>query len=251
MKKLLILFLLTFSSHLFALTGLIPAAYYPSYVRLFPDINYEGHTQIHYPFFGKVERGTNILDLRNKKFINGAYDNYNDIISSIQVSKGCSVTLYEDINYQGRSEIFTESDPDLRDNFIANDSVSSLKVSCEPLFLHISPPTGHYVTSQTTDIVIIMTKPVFTSNIFGEARMQNYDFHKATFDGAPITEFFNDCIQMGTLSDKEGKSFRCPAIPMKNIQAGEHVLTVEVKVGCCHFESKTVKWTVLDNKELP
>jgi hypothetical protein len=39
------------------------------------------------------------------------------------------VELYEDDNFRGRSQFFAASDPDLRDDPIGNDTVSSLKVS--------------------------------------------------------------------------------------------------------------------------
>ena len=39
-----------------------------------------------------------------------------------------AVTLFEHINYEGRSETFTHDDPDLRDNIIGNDILSSINI---------------------------------------------------------------------------------------------------------------------------
>jgi hypothetical protein len=46
-----------------------------------------------------------------------------------QPSTSRGVELYADDNFQGRRQFFSASDPDLRDNPIGNDSVSSLKIS--------------------------------------------------------------------------------------------------------------------------
>lgn len=53
---------------------------------------------------------------------------FNDIASSITVPPGGRVAVFEHTNYGGRCEDFTASDPDLRDNLIGNDRISSLKV---------------------------------------------------------------------------------------------------------------------------
>jgi len=42
--------------------------------------------------------------------------------------QGAGVTLYADEGFRGRSEVLIESDPDLRDNAVGNDSVTSIKV---------------------------------------------------------------------------------------------------------------------------
>ncbi|WP_243147144.1 Cys-every-fifth RiPP peptide CefA [Scytonema sp. UIC 10036] len=57
--------------------------------------------------------------------------NWNDIISSMKVPSGLLVTLYEHSDFTGRSWVFNEDVPDLReysypDDFLANDKVSSI-----------------------------------------------------------------------------------------------------------------------------
>jgi len=42
---------------------------------------------------------------------------------------GDGVTLYEDVDFRGRSETFLRNDPRLRDNFIRQDEVSSARVA--------------------------------------------------------------------------------------------------------------------------
>jgi len=51
------------------------------------------------------------------------------------LAKKEGVTLFSDVDYRGTSEVFYESDPDLRDNRIGNDRASSIRV-----------PRGYVVT---------------------------------------------------------------------------------------------------------
>jgi hypothetical protein len=50
--------------------------------------------------------------------------------SSIDVSPGCIVTLYERPGYRGRSTDFRERDNNLKNTAVGEDTVSSLKVRC-------------------------------------------------------------------------------------------------------------------------
>jgi len=52
----------------------------------------------------------------------------NDQISSIKVGSDVRATLCQDDNYQGVCEVFLGDDPNLTDNSIGNDTVSSVKV---------------------------------------------------------------------------------------------------------------------------
>jgi hypothetical protein len=55
----------------------------------------------------------------------------NDVVSSLKVADGCSVTLFQDPRFKGRSATFQAGDHDCADlvgSGIRNDSVSSLIV---------------------------------------------------------------------------------------------------------------------------
>jgi WD40 repeat protein len=58
----------------------------------------------------------------------GAIGLPNDSISSVMIGVNVQAALYEHDDYQGRSEVFTSSDSDLRSNTIGEDVVSSVKV---------------------------------------------------------------------------------------------------------------------------
>lgn len=98
-------------------------------VVLFEDVNY---------------RGRSVRLTRDESFL-GNTTLGNDQVSSLRVeiegqgrqspSDQEGVTLYVDSDYRGRSEVFTRSDPDLRDNAIGNDRVSSIRI-----------PSGYVVT---------------------------------------------------------------------------------------------------------
>lgn len=51
----------------------------------------------------------------------------NDFASSIRIAGTASVAVYSDINYGGRCETLSASDPDLRNNAIGNDAISSIR----------------------------------------------------------------------------------------------------------------------------
>jgi hypothetical protein len=53
----------------------------------------------------------------------------NDVASSLRVNPGCQVTLYEHINYTGRSESFTDNVPNLAAHGF-DDITSSVKLYC-------------------------------------------------------------------------------------------------------------------------
>jgi peptidase M23-like protein/peptidase inhibitor family I36 len=53
----------------------------------------------------------------------------NDVASSLRVNQGCQVTLYEHINYTGRSRSFTDNVPNLATHGFDNIT-SSVKLSC-------------------------------------------------------------------------------------------------------------------------
>lgn len=58
----------------------------------------------------------------------GAIGLPNDSISSVKVGGNVRLRLYEHDNYQGRTSSLTSNDPNLGDNTIGNDSVSSMRV---------------------------------------------------------------------------------------------------------------------------
>ena len=61
-----------------------------------------------------------------------------DHVSSMIVPEGCTVRLYEDVNYQGNSQVFGPGEiADLREVQIGHDNASSIRVSCSP----VAPPT--------------------------------------------------------------------------------------------------------------
>ena len=96
---------------------------------LYEHINYGGW----YLIFPWVDR-----DLRNDRNDFLSYGEWNDDASSIYVPEGLRVTLYSDIDYTGRAESFSERDPWLGDNYIGNDSVSSLSYEGIFLYQHVS-----------------------------------------------------------------------------------------------------------------
>lgn len=50
--------------------------------------------------------------------------------SSVDVTRGCIVTLYELPGYRGRSTVFRERDNNLKNTDVGEDSVSSLRIRC-------------------------------------------------------------------------------------------------------------------------
>ena len=54
----------------------------------------------------------------------------NDELSSVRVSRGCTVELFEDDDFRGRSIVLRDDEPDLGDTRMGNDEVSSVIVDC-------------------------------------------------------------------------------------------------------------------------
>jgi hypothetical protein len=54
----------------------------------------------------------------------------NDAVSSVRVPRGCTVMLFADNNFRGRSIELTRDEPELGRTAVGNDSVSSISVSC-------------------------------------------------------------------------------------------------------------------------
>ncbi len=54
----------------------------------------------------------------------------NDALSSVRVPRGCTVMLFADNNFRGRSIELTRDEPELGRTAVGNDSVSSISVSC-------------------------------------------------------------------------------------------------------------------------
>lgn len=59
----------------------------------------------------------------------GELPDFNDTVSSLSVKPACTVTLYEHADYQGASKTLGVGDQDLPDLGIPNDSLSSVRVS--------------------------------------------------------------------------------------------------------------------------
>ncbi len=68
---------------------------------------------------------------------------FDDTATSIKVSPGLKVAVFEHPNFLGRCEVFTASDGDLRDNFIGDDTISSAKLGVDcPIVLYADPNFG-------------------------------------------------------------------------------------------------------------
>jgi hypothetical protein len=96
------------------------------YARLCTAINYSNYGGLCYWAYARAIADLNTLATRSG---NPAEPTWNDIVSSIQTS-GTSMAVYELPNFQGRCESFAANaqDNDLRDNWIGNDRISSLKL---------------------------------------------------------------------------------------------------------------------------
>jgi len=55
-------------------------------------------------------------------------DSWNDKVSSVYVAPGCQLTLYQDSNYQGLPQTYTQSAAFVGSEF--NDKASSFKCTC-------------------------------------------------------------------------------------------------------------------------
>ena len=97
----------------------------PPGVTLYQYNNYYGRSETFTSNKPNLAEGNKVISIQMEPtWIN--IDN--NMVSSIKVYPGYTVTLYEHINYDGKSETFTSNDPDLRDNTIGNDRASSLKI---------------------------------------------------------------------------------------------------------------------------
>ena len=81
---------------------------------LYSDASYSGSAII-------IGGTGGMSDLRNWGF--------NDVMSSLRVNPGCSITLYVDINYYGRNTKFTSNVTNLM-LFGLNDQASSFILAC-------------------------------------------------------------------------------------------------------------------------
>ncbi len=54
-----------------------------------------------------------------------------DTVSSLRVTRGCSITLFEKINFKGASQVFSGSTAKLAGTEIDDDRASSVKVKCD------------------------------------------------------------------------------------------------------------------------
>jgi hypothetical protein len=79
-------------------------------VEMYQHASYEGT---------KVVLTSNTADMRTV--------NFNEIISSMKISAGCQVIAYENVNYQGKSKIFTGEISWVGNDF--NDMLSSFQIS--------------------------------------------------------------------------------------------------------------------------
>lgn len=82
---------------------------------LYRGINYTGSLQ---------EAEGNIPSMRNTRI-------GNDSLSSVRLSAGCSVELFEYDGYRGESVTLEASEPDLGDTEVGDNRVSSVTVTCE------------------------------------------------------------------------------------------------------------------------
>jgi hypothetical protein len=75
---------------------------------------------------------------------------FNEIVSSLRLSAGTKVAVYEHPNYTGVCEVLTASDPDLRNNSIGNDRISSLRLGED---CQVQLAEGEHYTSTTRMIM--------------------------------------------------------------------------------------------------
>ncbi|MBN1666737.1 MAG: peptidoglycan DD-metalloendopeptidase family protein, partial [Anaerolineales bacterium] len=82
----------------------------------------------------------------------------NDNAAALLLGPGTAVTLYSDANLQGRSESFQQSDPNLAENRIGSDTLSSIQVfAASDLPLSPAPqwpaPGASFTTSTSLDLL--------------------------------------------------------------------------------------------------
>lgn len=97
----------------------------PNKIILYSDANYQGTCREY------VQSGTEILvpSLEQDDTKVGS-----DNTASIQVGANSRLVAFEGTNYTGRNQSFESSDPDLSDNIIGADTISSLKLQPRNLF---------------------------------------------------------------------------------------------------------------------
>jgi hypothetical protein len=241
-KLYVVIALITFSINSFARGNWIWPLFPTPVVQLFDDINYLSTDRWAFLNIDRFHHDNPNLKLSKR----------HNNISSIKVEPDCIATLYEEINYQGRSETFSKDDSDLRDNWIGNDSASSVKIICDPAYIIISPPTSSFISQQNIDLVIIVkdkSSATYSeySNILD---YMNYRISKATFNEYIITDALNNCVKKGKLLGAEkGITFKCSNLPVKAMPVGIHTFKVEINFGDHTRVTKTVEWTILENEE--
>lgn len=187
-------------------------------VWLTSDINYGGAT---------VQLSSNVADLSTLGF--------NDRTSSIIVPAGTVVAAFDAWNFLGRCETFRVSDPDLRNNVVGNDTISSLWVGrpCPVLLFEANDYTGS-VFSVSGDL------PDFGlrfSNVMSSMRLQGNTvalFDQPNYGGlcenftADDASFDNNPIRERASSLKFG--YTCPqqAVLFSDINYGGDLLPVAV-----------------------
>lgn len=102
--------------------------------------------------------------------------------------------------------------------------------------LVISPGSGTYLQGQTVDLALALRS---------EEPMQSLQM---SINGSAIGELFSQCALSGTLL-AGGQSWRCPAVALAVLGAGEYRLTAEVTLASGHQLSAGVDWEILDHSE--
>lgn len=103
--------------------------------------------------------------------------------------------------------------------------------------LHISPPSGNYVTTQGVDLALII-----------EASGLSVVGGRATLDGSDVTAPLVRCVIPGTLVSG-GQTFRCPGLRGGIVRPGTHTLNITLNLNDGSSVSDSVTWKVLDNTE--
>ncbi len=104
--------------------------------------------------------------------------------------------------------------------------------------LTISPASGHYLQSQSTDLVLIAR---------GDATLTDYSL---TANGADVSSVFTACAIDETLTS-QGSSLRCPGIELAVLGAGEHHITAQASFSDGSTASAQVVWHILGSNVQP
>ena len=104
--------------------------------------------------------------------------------------------------------------------------------------VEISPPSGTYVASQTTDLTIIVRPDVAFTNV-------HY-----SLDGVVLADGTAGCFRPGALPDG-GRTLRCPRIHLGQVPLGpgDHDLVVRFTLADGSTVQGAAKWKVLANTE--